>query len=325
MPQIDLSLMTITPLLMHGSNSKSPEVRATTFRGIFRYWTRALLGRASGNQLEHLSESESAIWGSTQQASAITVRVKAIESHRLVENQQLRVVPERTAFTGYKPDGRFELVISTHPLATEFPAIGLAGILLALRLGGFGTRSRRGGGDLLVLKAAAGDESDYTTEVAKLLQRNARDLDRLAALLVDDIEQALATVPYGASLGTGLPKYPIFLTEHTKVLLGETSYGSYQEALAPMWSLRSRADFHDENIFGLPNVKRRVFERRASPVHMHVGCTRVHVGRTREAYHPIMTIFRSEPERDWSIMQKFVDTAARNGFVQIFGDGVRWD
>jgi hypothetical protein len=81
-----------------------------------------------------------------------------------------------------------------------------------------------------------------------------------------------------------------------------------------MWFIRIQPQFHDELIFGTPRQNLRVRERRASPVHMRVG---VSVSPLR--FHPVMTIFRSEPERDWSVLQRFISVSLSQGFQQIYG------
>lgn len=315
MSKLTLDLMTVTPLLLHGNDPKEPSIQPSSFRGVFRYWTRTLLGREAGNSQEKLFEAESQIWGNTSRGSAITVRVT--DTANLAVASNLRVLPERQQFAGYVDKRKFELTLSTHPLRPLFPRAGLGGILLALRLGGMGTRGRRGSGNFVVLTASSVTEDDSELESwASQFQRKPRTTGELHVFLKEDIDVAISTVP---SIPPRLPDYPIFSDEHTKVLVDQQPYRSYQDALDVMWRLRSRNPFHDDPIFGLPNVKLRNFARRASPLHLHVT-------RTNEGYHPIMTIFRSGPEdpSKWPVMQHFVDECIKSGFVEIFGSSTRW-
>lgn len=315
MGQLRISLMTVSPLIMHG-NDRQLEIRASSFRGIFRYWTRALLGREIGDDLKKLQEAEGRIWGSTGNASAITVHVSKQSNMKYSRDE--RVLPERQRFPAFAPNRRFELTLKTHPLDPGFPLTALGAIMLAFRLGGLGTRSRRGGGNLLVLEAKTTSDVEHVQVAANMLQRKFSDTGDLINNLGSHIQDILGIVPnQGHYSGTSIPGYPVFTEEHTKTLVNKNPYNNHNEALQSMWGIRSQPPFHDADIFGLPNVKQRKFNRRASPVHMRVT-------RTRDGYHPIMTIFRSRPDRSWAIMQDFVDTCTTSGFVEVFGGGHRW-
>ena len=93
MPQLTLELETVTPLFMNGALGK-PEVRVASFRGMFRYWLRAILGGQT-NDLEQVRTSEEAIFGSTKRGSAVTVRAPG---HDMAVSQRLAALPQRLTF-----------------------------------------------------------------------------------------------------------------------------------------------------------------------------------------------------------------------------------
>lgn len=58
--EIKLSLQTVTPLFLGGSNPKGePELRAPSFRGVMRFWLRALLGGILGDDQQEIFNQKS--------------------------------------------------------------------------------------------------------------------------------------------------------------------------------------------------------------------------------------------------------------------------
>ena len=55
MQQVTFTLRTITPLFLAGADQTTAELRAPTFRGLMRYWYRALIGgvvEANGTSID---------------------------------------------------------------------------------------------------------------------------------------------------------------------------------------------------------------------------------------------------------------------------------
>jgi hypothetical protein len=65
MPQIDLALETVTPLFLGGADPRGdPELRPASFRGLLRFWFRALVTGVIGDgNLPTLREAEAAVFG----------------------------------------------------------------------------------------------------------------------------------------------------------------------------------------------------------------------------------------------------------------------
>src|SRR5260370_29995214 len=76
MQEVTFTLRTLTPLLMAGANQNIPELRSPSFRGLMRYWQRALVG-GRGKSLKEVVGVENSVFGSTQQGSAVQIRVLA--------------------------------------------------------------------------------------------------------------------------------------------------------------------------------------------------------------------------------------------------------
>src|SRR6266571_3109716 len=78
MPKVIFTLRTLTPLFLAGADQTKAELRAPTFRGLMRYWYRALVGGVVGaneRALPQIIAAESALFGATDTGSAITVQV----------------------------------------------------------------------------------------------------------------------------------------------------------------------------------------------------------------------------------------------------------
>ena len=78
MKQVTFTLRTLTPLFLAGADQTSAELRAPTFRGLMRYWYRALIGGMVGTEatgLKQVIEAESLLFGATDTASAVSLRV----------------------------------------------------------------------------------------------------------------------------------------------------------------------------------------------------------------------------------------------------------
>lgn len=77
-------MQTVTPLFLGGADPRAkPELRAPSFRGALRYWLRAALGGALGDDdagLVGVRRAEAAVFGSTREewggASAVAVRIR---------------------------------------------------------------------------------------------------------------------------------------------------------------------------------------------------------------------------------------------------------
>jgi CRISPR-associated protein Cmr1 len=69
MRQVTFTLRVLTPLFLAGAEQTSAELRAPTFRGLMRYWYRALIGGMVGTEqsgLKQVAQAESALFGITE-------------------------------------------------------------------------------------------------------------------------------------------------------------------------------------------------------------------------------------------------------------------
>ena len=164
MREVRFELETITPLFMSGFDPRGPaEIRPPSLRGLLRFWLRALLGGTGITDSRKLLEEENKVFGSTAQASPVTVRTEFSVMPQVKEYctedfgggrsgiayiyfvaRGTRRDPPRKYIA---PPFRFMLKLSLRPGAREEALrLACASLWLLTHLGGMGARSRRFGG-----------------------------------------------------------------------------------------------------------------------------------------------------------------------------------
>lgn len=313
MPQLRLTVQTITPLLMYGAHNKDdrtnrsieavPELRASSIRGILRYWLRAVLGaRLASTGV--VFEEESKILGSTDTGSRIRVRV--YRGRDMHEQRELTVLPAQTRgyslkHTGYPSDSKFGIVLSTHLLdSSDVLAPNsdlLKAVFLMLHMGGLGRRSRRGSGNLRVL-----DANGYDGELPLAVLPDDRDA------LADYLSEISQFASQGHTVGRR-PNFPVFAEDAAVVLVGREVHAHYDEAFGELW--RVSGPYHQEGgIFG------DVRPRRASAIHMRVA-------ETHSGYVAQQTILYSGSGQ-WDRMRDYIEHCRVSGFDAVFGTWEHW-
>lgn len=145
-PSLTFECETITPMLMHGADGASAELRPASIKGILRFWWRAIHGDLP---LDKLHEKEGEIFGSTDKRSSFSIRIKKFHS---LKKKQVNPVPHKLKdgkplFTleAFENNQTFEAIISGQNLDLIQSLF-----ILATTLGGFGQRSRRGFGSVQI-------------------------------------------------------------------------------------------------------------------------------------------------------------------------------
>lgn len=323
MPGLRLTVETVTPLLMNGAD-QTPQLRAASFRGVFRYWLRAVLGGAYQGDIEALHKAESRYFGSTDQGSALRVRVGG---HLTPTDEQEKFVLPPTyqngkaathqGFHESQPNDtqQFWIQFDSHPLnQAVFDAPFYASLLLAFHFGAFGKRSRRGGGVLRITAVQASwDDTalQHFRELACFVPDSSVNLQNFLnntiISYIDQTQQERGYVP--ENIYGNIPKYPIWSSEHVKVLVKGEGYRNYdiyeigkknppfaegyRVALRDLWDL-SGTLHHMEGAWGYAKSQKR----RASAVHMRVFKNK------SNAYYPMITMLRSgNPDEKWDELE----------------------
>ncbi len=314
MTQLRLTVQTVTPLLMYGADNKDdrtnssirsePELRASSLRGILRYWLRAVLG-GHITSVSKVSEEESKILGSTDVGSRVNVRVQKGLSMRAEESQT--VLPRQTkgyllSHTGFVPNSEFRITLSTHPLdkseVLDADSDLLKAVFLMAHFGGLGRRSRRGSGNLHVLVA-----NGYEGEPPLAILPENRD----------ELAQYLTSVshhisPQSQTVGRK-PSFPAFAWDTAVVLVGRQIHATCEDAFNELWNI-SGPYHHEGGIFG------DVRPRRASAIHMRVAAVRA-------GYVAQQTILYTG-NGQWGKMREYIQHSLNQGFDTVYGTWEHW-
>jgi CRISPR type III-B/RAMP module RAMP protein Cmr1 len=311
MPSLRLTVETLTPLLMYGADQNVPELRGSSFRGILRYWLRAVLGaKKEYRDSSELYKAESNILGSTERGSKITLKIQQPE--RMKSSPRQWVLPKQTSkgwkprYDAFPPDSTFWITLSAHPLdasnvlAEDSPLV--KALFLMAHIGGLGKRSRRGSGNLRVRDVKGYDNEDMPLAV---LTQNRTELGDYLRLMSDFINES-------NEIGHR-PNFATFAPDTCVILLGKETYPTLEDVLGnrgDLWSV-SGPYHHAGGIFGEATKTRR-----ASAIHMRVAVT-------QEGYVPQQTIFYSG-HGAWDKMKDYIAACTSSGFELIYGDSKGW-
>jgi CRISPR-associated protein Cmr1 len=238
MPTITVWLETITPLFLGGAEVRGkvpdhqppprPELRVPSLRGALRYWYRALLGgllAPQENFLEELHKQEAILFGGAadekrgigQSAFSLQIKHPTIEDKYILTYQRENHLPgknylywsmEKTKQEGVDVTARkfiqsgvpFEVVIRSRFVQEERICDEmLASLWLLVRLGGVGSRSRRGAGNIKVL-SISGDVSPIVQKLPFSVQADtpkklAAELHNGIAAIFDHFNKKKFTEP----------------------------------------------------------------------------------------------------------------------------------
>jgi CRISPR-associated protein Cmr1 len=353
MPKLTLTLETVTPLLMNGAE-QTPEIRAASFRGVLRYWLRAVLGGVYQGDIAELKEAESHYFGSTEAGSPLRVRIRhnleADEGREryvlppTVRNRHGGAIPHQ--HRGFHSAGEDEperiwLTIDTHPLqrvTSVFTPLFYSGLLLAFHLGAFGKRARRGGGVLQVVDANASLEDEVFQQFKRYALFQSATSTELQAFfngeLIPFVNNAQSLVGYTAAMpyiGGSLPKYPVWMRDHVKVLVKGMGFQDDPNVPPLQPTIGHWGRFHE----GYRRALQDLWDisgslhlhhtngawgyaggngRRASAVHL-----RVHKNnQVPPAYYPVVTMFRSGGSGGgWNQLEGFDQELQKHNYVRL--------
>ena len=160
-----LNLEIVTPMFLHGENSRKLEIRPPPFKSLMRYWWRTV----QDCDEESLRAAESKLFGSTDGKSPFSIRMSG---GTVLNSKQYKPLPHRNDNRGFQTDAykegqSFDLYLITKDGsdASIYEQIAKLGFLL----GGIGNRSRRGFGSIRETRWNFTNVSDLRQEVLDTL------------------------------------------------------------------------------------------------------------------------------------------------------------
>jgi CRISPR-associated protein Cmr1 len=149
MKKITLSCELVTPLLMHGKEKETLELRPASIKGVMRFWWRAIFRHLDLDERkkDDMRKEEGEIFGNTERRSSFNLKITASN----LREGRFKPVPHKGfRVPGFEAGGRFELLftgLDEKKLKTAYETFVIASVL-----GGFGQRSRRGYGSIRIVK-----------------------------------------------------------------------------------------------------------------------------------------------------------------------------
>src|SRR5258708_8383650 len=222
MQEVTFRLRTLTPLFLAGADQTKAELRAPSFRGLMRYWLRALVGGLEGTDkrgLEHVIEAETAVFGATDTGSAVSIKVSGASSEPKEFTEQISVrVGGKWQATGkgyllwsmarsgradrgnlkparwfFPPGMSFQVTLSARGENETKLKQAVAAFWLLTRLGSIGSRSRRCAGSLAV-QVIGSNPMDFpfnTPENAQALKQQIEQGIRTATTLYSTEQRSI--------------------------------------------------------------------------------------------------------------------------------------
>lgn len=226
-------LTIMTPLLLHGSNpTTATELRPPSFRGEIRYWFRACAGAViPGNHLKGLHTLEGAIWGNTDNGGAVSTRIA--NPNGLMMGNQVLLPHKGGASRPAIRSGNFEIILSARrPVSNELWQTARDSLELAIVMGAFGQRARRGFGALSRSIPSYKSQEQAILKITNLLTGSLKNMRAFAGIMNVD------TGPMPAAI----PTFPCF-SNKARIWLGTHPYSSGMEAIQDFMAHIQKSNF----------------------------------------------------------------------------------
>jgi len=230
-----------TPLFSSGADPDKPELRLPSFKGVLRYWWRALAWSRFQGDLLRIEQEERRVFGSSgsEGQSRVLMRLEIDEPGTELRSGELLAGNSRPGSSGAHPQGlyylgyglvhgggrhagcvmrgalvppvrfRVEMLVTRNKIS-EIAFETLVDALKAIGLlGGMGARSRRGFGSLMLERLTIGDRSGSGD--AEVLWRPPGS--------VEELRSEIARLGAGRASSDQLPEYTAFSARSRVVLL----------------------------------------------------------------------------------------------------------
>lgn len=258
MYSVSFDLETITPLFMAGADGKTPELRPPSFKGMMRFWWRAM---RSDDDWKQLAKDEAIIFGGTGKGegkSKISIRVENNKPSTKSYNP-LPHKPPTFNLPAINTGNKFRCNLNCEA-SCEKDAI--SAFKLSLLLGGFGKRSRRGFGSISYKSFNNFEELINEIEETNIITNNYMSIDKNKS---NDSRIVLSR-----NINLKEPQYPRIY----EIYMGEKGASSADSVLN---KIGHASHTHRDNALGTIEP-----QRVASPIIATVV-------KINQKYHPVIT------------------------------------
>ncbi len=297
MQEVTFTLQTITPMFLAGADQTKAELRAPSFRGLMRYWQRALVGGLVGtgqDGLKQVMQAETDVFGATDTGSAVSIKVSGVSGEPREFNEQISVrVAGKWQATGkgyllwsmaksgredkgnlkparwyYPPGTNFQVTLSSRSQDGTKLKQAVAAFWLLTHLGSIGSRSRRCAGSLAVQIVGSNptDFSFNTPESTQALKQQIEQGIRTARALYSTEQRSIREAQFD-SLAQGVCR--IWILQDAQPW--NSADVAMQKLGETLQDYRSHISIQRRKIFGLPLPPIIFNKRRASPLLLRVA------------------------------------------------------
>lgn len=172
MKQITFNIETITPMFMAGADQEKFELRPPSFKGLLRFWWRAM---QEEKDIDRLAHREAELFGGTQEGqgkSPVRFRFVSDEVKQLKHDHKCYLLPHKSSVEvrALNSGQTFTCLLDFNKSAYQDTTC--AAFKLAILAGGFGKRSRRGFGSLAyrtfqTIEEFSGEILEATSKLSK--------------------------------------------------------------------------------------------------------------------------------------------------------------
>jgi len=215
--RIEMAIETVTPMFLHVEPDGEARWRAAPFRGLARWWFRAIVGAAWN--LERVRQEEQKTFGTTERASPVMFRIENPTGRA----QKFEINPgsQRSARRSALPPGSTAtLVLQVNPWADDGRKRlrqVYAAVWTAIQLGGVGQRCRRGAGSLRIRSVTF--PSGCEGLPGAIEAPDAKTLADAIAVGLDRVRRELGATPQPR--GARLPDYPVLHAQSAGVQVSQ--------------------------------------------------------------------------------------------------------
>ncbi len=156
MYKAEFELEAITPIFMRGANQREAELRASSIKGLMRWWFRALAGNYFGDNIKGLREAESYVFGDTERRSRVLIFVEPVSDYKEIDISKIRnnskylwfsinLLYNKDEIKYYYPE-KSKFIVRIQAFDRKSYMLSLLSFWYLVVLGGIGFRSRRAAG-----------------------------------------------------------------------------------------------------------------------------------------------------------------------------------